>query len=94
MDIWDRDEYVTTLQYLGIKPEQAKLVMMELKPEDYYKGTPWCKDEKGREVCVFGTCVRGEEVYVKLGIDSNRKRVICMSFHIPAYKIEYPLKTS
>jgi len=88
----DRESWRDTLTWLRITPRQASEVVMALEVSDYFRGTPFTEDPKGKETCEFGCRVLNEEVYVKLQIDKKRNKAICMSFHIPKWPMEYPLR--
>jgi hypothetical protein len=41
---------------------------------------------------VFGKIVKKKEVYIKITIGAMDSGVICISFHLAQYKMNYPLK--
>lgn len=88
----DRESWKQTLTWLGITPRQATEVVMALEVSNYFKGTPFTEDPRGKETCEFGCRVLNEEVYVKLQIDKKRNKAICISFHIPKWPMKYPLR--
>lgn len=87
----DRESWKATLTWLRITPRQATEVVIALEVSDYFKGTPFTKDPRGKETCEFGCTVLNQEVYVKLQIDKKRNKAICISFHIPKWPMKYPL---
>jgi len=88
----ERESWKATLAWLGITPRQATEAVIALEVSDYFKGTPFTEDPRGKETCEFGCRVLNEEVYVKLQIDNKRNKAICFSFHIPKWPMEYPLR--
>ena len=41
---------------------------------------------------IFGKDVKGKEIYIKITMGSFGNSVICISFHIAEYEMQYPLK--
>lgn len=88
----ERESWKATLTWLGITPRQATEAVIALEVSDYFKGTPFTEDPRGKETCEFGCTVLNEEVYVKLQIDNKRNKAICISFHIPKWSMKYPVR--
>lgn len=83
-----RDEYVRTLTYLGIKPVHARETVLNLTLNDYIRGVGLTPKHENEERCDFGVYVDGEPVYVKLVVDNDRDRAMCISFHIARWSID------
>ena len=87
--VFQRKDHIETLGALGILPHQAEETILGLTLEDYYKGAGE-SERDGEEVCEFGARVAGEEIYIKLIIDTARSKAICCSFHVAERQISYP----
>ena len=88
----DRKKNLDCLARLGITIQQAKVEILGLTYEDYYRGPIPDKDRKGEEFWEFGKTISGEQVFIKLKAESKHGVAICFSFHIPGETIEYPYK--
>jgi hypothetical protein len=46
----------------------------------------------GSDMWVFGKTLKKKEVYIKITLGAYGGSVICISFHLAEYKMQYPLK--
>jgi hypothetical protein len=92
LSVFERENYKTTLNELGILPSQAREVILGLTIENYYKGIG-LGDRDGEEVCEFGTFQSDRELYIKLIIDNLHHQAICFSFHFAERDIVHPFAT-
>jgi hypothetical protein len=88
----DRDKNKKALEELEIVPSFRRIVIENLKAEDYLKGP--VVDELNRlgEMWAFGKDVKGREIYIKIMIVGTTSQTICISFHLAEYPLEYPFK--
>ncbi len=77
---------------LGITPRDRDDYIKQLQVKNYYKGPTENYDYNSGSLWEFGTDVNGSEVYVKISMGIKNKPVICISFHLAEYPIEYPFK--
>jgi len=42
---------------------------------------------------VFGTMIKGKEVYIKVSMGVENSQAVCISFHVAEFEMSYPLKT-
>lgn len=98
MKIWDivfmddRAKNTQTLSLLEISPAVRKKVINELSLEDYSEGPLPDKQFLGNDLWVFGKAVKQQEVYIKITLGLVNKNVICISFHVAEYPMNYPFK--
>lgn len=88
----ERGKNAQALLDLEISPIKRKEIIEKLKSEDYSEGP---LEEKMRGLLpmwVFGTEVRKKEVYIKISLGNFNLNVICISFHLAEYKMNYPFK--
>jgi len=96
MKIWNvffRDERGKNTQALAdleIRPDDRIKILKELQTNDYSEGPLEEKLYKGNSMWVFGKEVKSKEVYIKISI--GVAGVICISFHIADYHMNYPFK--
>lgn len=89
----NRDKNRNALLQLEITALQRLEYLQSLKLENYFKGPienafdPDCFPN-----WEFGMNIKGLEVYIKISLGKPNKSVICISFHLAEYKIEYPFK--
>lgn len=88
----DRDKNLQTLSDLEIRPVDRKKVIQSLLPANYSEGPLDDTLYGGNSMWVFGKEVKKQEVYIKITIGPPSNRVICISFHIAAHAMNYPLK--
>ena len=88
----DREKNRNTLQELEIVPSYRKVVVENLRVEDYVQGP--VVDELNRlgEMWVFGKDVKGREIYIKVMISGTTSQTICISFHFAEHPMVYPFK--
>lgn len=88
----DRGKNQQTLEELDIVPSFRRVIIENLKIEDYVKGP--IIDELNRlgEMWVFGKDVKEREVYIKIMLSGIGCQTICISFHIAEHPMEYPFK--
>jgi len=70
----------------------CKHYLQKLKASNYFKGPTENHENNMGALWEFGTDVNGSEVYVKISMGIRNKPVICISFHLAEYPIEYPFK--
>jgi hypothetical protein len=98
MKIWDilfrddRGKNTQALVVLELRPIDRKGVLEALEIKDYSKGPIEERLYGGAEMWVFGKIVKKKEVYIKITIGAMDSGVICISFHLAQYKMNYPLK--
>ncbi|MDD2387389.1 MAG: toxin [Bacteroidales bacterium] len=92
--IWDdRSKNRQALLDLEISPSQRKDEILKLQPENYMQGPI---DEKMHGILpmwVFGTMIKGKEVYIKVSMGVENSQAVCISFHVAEFEMSYPLKT-
>ena len=98
MDVWgiifrdDRSKSSQTLLDLEITPNQRIEVLKNLKSENYCNGPVEDALYKTAPMWIFGTMVKGEEIYIKINLGAHGANVICISFHIAERPMKYPFK--
>lgn len=88
----DRGKNQRTLEDLEIVPSFRRVVIENLKVEDYVEGPLVDTLNYLGEMWVFGKDVKGREVYIKIMISNVRGQTICISFHLAENKLTYPFK--
>ena len=89
----DRGKNKKALEELEIVPSVRKVVIENLKVEDYVEGPIVDTLNKLGEMWVFGKDVKGREVYIKIMISNFMGgQTICISFHLAENKLFYPFK--
>jgi len=88
----DRDINRSTLQELEIIPSYRKVVIENLRVEDYVQGPVVDELNSMGEMWAFGKDVRGREIYIKVMIVGTTSQTICISFHFAKYPLVYPFK--
>ena len=88
-----RHDALATLEYLGLTKRNQEEILLGLSVADYSDGPVEDRTHPG-ELWVFGTQVKGEELYIKLKLAEagDRKVAKCVSFHIAQRPLRYPLK--
>lgn len=95
MKIWDvifldsRKKNTQTLADLELMPVERKKVLEKLKLEDYCEGPLEESQFIGNEMWVFGSRLKGEEIYIKISLGKENTCVICISFHIAEFPMNY-----
>lgn len=92
VEIWQRDSYRDTLLHLGVMPGHAREAIMQLDVTQFSQLPEQPDGSDCTDVCVFWDGSFGQELYVKLGIDSKRQKSVCLSFHIAKFKMPHPLE--
>ncbi|OYU95951.1 MAG: toxin [Bacteroidetes bacterium B1(2017)] len=98
MKFWDvlfRDERGKNSQALielELRPIERKAILETLEVFDYSEGPMEEKLYGGADMWVFGKMVKKQEVYIKITMGAFGSSVICISFHLAQYKMNYPLK--
>lgn len=88
----DRDKNRKTLQELEIVPSYRKVVVENLRVEDYVQGPVVDELNRMGEMWVFGKDVKGREIYIKVMISGMTSQTICISFHFAEHSLVYPFK--
>ncbi|MCC7454939.1 MAG: hypothetical protein IT222_12285 [Crocinitomix sp.] len=96
MKFWDvlfRDERGKNTQALvdlELRPIERKMMLEQLNVQDYSEG-PIAEILYGGSVMwVFGKTIKKREVYIKITMGAIGTSVICISFHLAEYKMNYP----
>lgn len=98
LDIWgiiyrdDRGKNAQTLLNLEISPSFRDKILKELQLSDYCEGPKVEQLYGGADMWVFGKKIKGQDVYIKISMGTTGRQVICISFHIAEYAMNYPLK--
>ena len=87
----DRHRCQETMRMLGINEVVAKHIVMALDATDfskYFDDTTqwWC------DLWAFGKDIKGEEIYIKIGLGLPNRQTVCVSFHKADFPIQYPFK--
>ena len=88
----DRGKNKKTLEELEIVPSFRKVIIENLRVEDYVEGPIIDTLNHHGEMWVFGKDVREREVYIKIMISNIGGQTICISFHLAENKLTYPFK--
>lgn len=88
----DRGKNQKTLEELEIVPSFRKVIIENLRVEDYVEGPLIDTLNQLGEMWVFGRDVKGREVYIKIMISNVGGQTICISFHLAESKLIYPFK--
>lgn len=98
MKMWDilfldeRDKNSQTLSDLELMPNERKKIIEKLEIDDYCEGPLEETQYGGSEMWVFGRMLRRKEIYIKITLGVINTGVICISFHIAEYKMNYQFK--
>ena len=98
MGIWgivirdDRGKNRQTLLDLEMTTTGRNTVLNSLAWHDYSQGPMPDTLNGGPAMWVFGKMVRGKEIYIKITMGIKGAQVICISFHISDYPMNYPYK--
>lgn len=88
----DRGKNAQALVDLELRPADRKTILEALETKDYSEGPLAEKLYGGVDMWVFGKMVKKKEVYIKITMGAMGSSVICISFHLAQYKMNYPLK--
>ena len=87
----ERHRCQETMRMLGINELVAKNIVKTLDASDFSKYfddvTQW-----GCDLWAFGKDIKGEEVYIKIGLGLPNRQTVCVSFHKADFPIQYPFK--
>ena len=87
----DRHRCQETMRMLVINEVVAKHIVMALDATDFSKyfddTTQW-----GCDLWAFGKDIKGEEIYIKIGLGLPNRQTVCVSFHKADFPIQYPFK--
>lgn len=86
-----REKNMRTLAALGLLPEDVFEILMELTPQNYYRGpsTDYNTNEPD-SIWEFGIILEGREIYIKLKLTADFVKDI--SFHFAEKPMEFPFK--
>ncbi len=88
-----RGKNTDALAELDIMPYQRLEYLKKLTSANYYTGpNKDTYDATKPDYFEFGLTIKGVEVYIKISLGLENKRVDCMSFHKAERSITYPLK--
>ena len=96
MKFWDvlfRDERGKNAQALvdlELRPIERKMMLEQLNVQDYSEGPIAEILYGGSAMWVFGKTIKKKEVYIKITMGALGTSVICISFHLAEYKMNYP----
>lgn len=96
MKFWDvlfRDERGKNTQALvdlELRPIERKLMLERLTVQEYSEGPIAEILYGGSAMWVFGKTIKKREVYIKITMGAVGTSVICISFHLAEYKMNYP----
>ena len=88
----DRGKNSQTLIDLELRPIDRKNTLETLEIIDYSEGPIKENLYGGADMWVFGKTIKKREVYIKITMGAMGSSVICISFHLAQYKMNYPLK--
>ncbi len=89
----NREKNTQALADMEIRPMDRLNYLKKLNVEDYYTGPNTDElNPGGPPYFEFGINVKGCEVYIKLTLGYENKRINCISFHIAEHSITYPFK--
>ncbi len=76
---------------LEITPNQRIEYLLQLNKSDYVSG-PFSDafDPLSPSNYEFGITIKGKEVYIKINMGKPGKSVMCISFHLAEYKMNFP----
>lgn len=88
----DRGKNTQALIDLELRPIDRKNTLETLETIDYSEGPIKENLYGGADMWVFGKTIKKREVYIKITMGAMGSSVICISFHLAQYKMNYPLK--
>lgn len=98
MKIWnivfrdDRGKNTQTLLDLEMRAADRQIIIGKPDALDYSEGPLDDRLNKGPELWVFGKEVKKREIYIKITMGAPGTSVICISFHIAEFGMNYPFK--
>lgn len=88
----DRDKNYSALDELGIDADKREEIIMELEPEDFYRGPLKNVLNHDGDLFEFGKKIKKKTAYIKLSEGETDSSPVCVSFHPAEKAITYPLK--
>lgn len=88
----DRGKNAQALIELELRPAERKAILEALETTDYSEGPLEEKLYGGADMWVFGKTIKKKEVYIKITMGAMGCSVICISFHLAAHRMNYPLR--
>ncbi len=88
----DRGKNAKALLELELRPMDRKAILEALEVRDYSEGPNKDQLYGGSDLWVFGKTTKKKEVYIKISMGAAGSGVICISFHLAEYKMNYPFK--
>ena len=98
LSIWDvvfshdRQKNTQTLADLEIRFADFKNELSQLSSTEYSEGPLLNQIPDASGLWVFGRVVKGQEIYIKITLGRPNNPVICISFHVAEYPMQYPLR--
>ena len=87
----NREKNFNTLLELEITASQRLEYIKKLTVKNYFRGPIQdAFDPKSPPNWEFGMNIKGKEIYIKVNMGKPQKRVMCISFHIAEFDINYP----
>jgi hypothetical protein len=86
----NRDKNIATLARLEMTPQEVRQRILALMPADYVEGPTPRPGRFPQEFWVFGLRIKGADVYVKLSIDLEPDRCLCVSSHEADRPMHFP----
>ncbi|MFH1368611.1 MAG: hypothetical protein ABII64_05755 [Elusimicrobiota bacterium] len=83
---------IDTLTYLGLTVKDIEENIQQLTYKNYCSGPEDDRDNPGHKIWEFGVEISIFKIYIKLSDDFSFNYAKCISFHIPKYELEFPLK--
>lgn len=88
----DRPKNKQAMLALELRAIDREKYIDQLQVDDFSRG-PFPEDWYGsKEMWEFGMEIKGQEVYIKICLGAPNSNVICISFHIAEYKMNFPFK--
>lgn len=88
----NRPKNTQTLLNFEITPASRTAIIEGLSAIDYCEGPLDDLLYGIASMWVFGTKIKGVEVYIKISMGAHGNKVICISFHEAASPMKYPYK--
>lgn len=86
-----REKNIETLAALGLLPEDVFQILLELTPQNYYRGPSRDYDTDETD-CIweFGMTIEQRKIYIKLKLTDDHVKDI--SFHFAEKEMTFPFK--
>lgn len=88
----DRGKNTQTLIDLELRPNDRVEMLKNLAPDDYSEGPIPELLYGGSDMWIFGKSIGENEVYIKISLGYPGASVICISFHVAEYKMNFPFR--